>query len=575
MQEKSGTVSAARAAEEKAACGAAETVGKTSETLKKTAETVGRTAETAVKTAETAVKTAETAAKTDSTENGKGSAPAAAERAAGVLLHISSLPGKYGIGTLGREARRFADFLHAAGVRYWQVLPLVQTGYGDSPYQSVFSASGNPYFIDPETLAAEGLLKKRELALCERAGERVDYGFLYDRKFALLRKAFSRFDCTAPAFRAFEEEGAFHDYALYMALKTAHGGQSFDRWERKYKFRDPAALDAFLRENRGEYSFWLFVQYEFLRQWQTLKEYVNALGIRIIGEIPLYVAADSADVWANAHLFKLNKNLSCRKVAGVPPDYFSATGQLWGNPVYDWKAHAQEGYAWWTARIRRAFALYDVVRVDHFRGFDRYYEIPAGNETAVGGRWRRGPGMALFDAAQRALGKLDFIAEDLGTIDDGVRRLIRKSGFPSMKVLEFAFDGDPNNAYLPKNIGENSVTYTGTHDNDTLVGYLKSLSAWEYGRLLSIVKPLLKEAGIAARPVGIESTARAIARLALSVRSRLAVLPMQDVLLQGAEARMNTPSTGGGNWQYRLPRIPGAACARALRAAVEEAGRAR
>ena len=337
MQEKSGTVSAARAAEEKAACGAAETVGKTSETLKKTAETVGRTAETAVKTAETAVKTAETAvktaetaAKTDVTENGKGGAPAAAERAAGVLLHISSLPGKYGIGTLGREARRFADFLHAAGVRYWQVLPLVQTGYGDSPYQSVFSASGNPYFIDPETLAAKGLLKKRELALCERAGERVDYGFLYERKFALLRKAFSRFDCTAPAFHAFEEEGAFHDYALYMALKMAHGGQSFDRWERRYKFRDPAALDAFLREHRGEYSFWLFVQYEFLRQWQTLKEYVNALGIRIIGDIPLYVAYDSADVWENAHLFKLNKNLP--QGGGGPARLFFGDGAAVGQP---------------------------------------------------------------------------------------------------------------------------------------------------------------------------------------------------------------------------------------------------
>ena len=498
----------------------------------------------------------------------------AAARAAGVLLHISSLPGRYGIGTLGKEARRFVDFLRAAGVAYWQVLPLVQTGYGDSPYQSVFSGSGNPYFIDLETLAAEGLLKKSELSSCVCAGCKVDYGFLYERKYALLRKAFSRFSCADSAFRAFEEEGAFRDYALYMALKTAHGGQGFAQWKRAYKLRDPAALQAFLEKNRQEYSFWLFVQYEFLRQWQALKGYANANGVRIIGDIPLYVAYDSADVWANAHLFKLNKDLSCRKVAGVPPDYFSATGQLWGNPVYDWRAHAAEGYAWWIGRIRRAFALYDVVRIDHFRGFDRYYEIPAGSETAIGGAWRRGPGAALFEAAQRALGTCDFIAEDLGTIDAGVRRLIKKCGFPSMKVLEFAFDGDPNNAYLPKNIGENSVTYTGTHDNDTLVGYLSSLPAWEYCRLIGILKPLLAEAGISARIRGVKSAARAVAKLALSVRSRLAVLPVQDILLCGSAARMNTPAAKEGNWQFRLAALPSAACAARLRAALEEAGRA-
>ena len=496
-----------------------------------------------------------------------------APREAGVLLHISSLPGRYGIGTLGKEARRFVDFLAAAGMRRWQVLPLVQTGYGDSPYQSVFGGSGNPYFIDPDTLAEEGLLKKSELASCAYAAGRVDYGFLYGRKYALLRRAFSRFDCADASFRAFEEEGSFRDYALYMALKTAHGNQSFDRWEKKYRFRDPAALEEFLRENGAEYRFWLFVQYEFSRQWQTLKEYAHARGVRIVGDLPLYVAYDSADVWANPRLFKLNKNLTCRKVAGVPPDYFSATGQLWGNPVYDWKVHEEEGFAWWIDRIRRAFALYDTVRIDHFRGFDRYYEIAAGSETAIGGRWRKGPGMKLFSAAERALGRLDFIAEDLGTIDDGVRRLIRRSGYPSMKVLEFAFDGDPNNAYLPKNIGENSVTYTGTHDNDTLVGYLSSLPAWEYERLTGILKPLLKEAGIALRPAGVKSTARAIARLALSVRSALAVLPVQDILLSGAETRMNVPSTSGENWQFRLRRIPSAACAARLRAALREAGR--
>ena len=494
------------------------------------------------------------------------------QRSAGVLLHIASLPGGYGIGTLGESARRFADFLHAAGVRYWQVLPLVQTGYGDSPYQSVFGASGNPYLLDVERLVAEGLLRPAEVRALRRVGD-IDYGFLYNVKFAVLRRAFSRFDVRDPAFAAFVEGGGFHEYALFMALKEAHGGASFDRWKKEYRLRDPAALERFLSENRGEYLFWLFLQYEFRRQWEDLRAYVNGLGIRFIGDIPLYVAADSADVWANAHLFKLNKNRTARRVAGVPPDYFSATGQLWGNPVYDWKAHAAEGYAWWVRRIRAAFSLYDVVRIDHFRGLDRYYEVEAGAATAEHGCWRRGPGMKLFAAAERALGELPFIAEDLGQMDGGVLRLLRRSGFPGMKILQFAFDGNPDNPYLPHNIPVNSVCYTGTHDNDTSLGFMKSLPADEFVRVKARLRAAMKQEGVEGRIVGRESAAKALGALCWASAANLAVLPAQDLLLLGGEARMNTPAVGEGNWRFRLRRDLPASLAQRLRAALEGAGR--
>ena len=494
------------------------------------------------------------------------------ERAAGVLLHISSLPGKYGIGTMGKEARAFADFLHAAGVRYWQVLPLVQTGYGDSPYQSVFGASGNPYLIDIEELFRLGLIHRAEMkALAGKKG--VDYGMLYRKKYALLRTAFSRFDRNDPAFCAFVEEGSFHEYALFMALKTAHGGASFDRWKRSYRFREGGALDSFLLRERDEYLFWQFVQFTFFRQWKALKAYINGLGIRVIGDLPLYVAYDSADVWAQPQLFKLTGSRKPRKVAGVPPDYFSATGQLWGNPVYDWAQHKETGYEWWIERMRRAFQMYDVVRIDHFRGLDRYYEIDAGEETAVNGKWHRGPGMALFRAAKAKLGSLPLIAEDLGAMDAGVERLLRSSGFPGMKVLQFAFDGDPNNAYLPQNIGKNSVAYTGTHDNDTMVGYLRSLSREELERVSGIVREQLRRRQLAGCGGGVYGVARAIRLLCWQSDAQLAVVPMQDLLQLGSEARMNTPAVSEGNWRFRLEALPSARLQEVLREEVMAFGR--
>ena len=489
------------------------------------------------------------------------------QRSAGVLLHIASLPGSYGIGTLGESARRFADFLHAAGVRYWQVLPLVQTGFGDSPYQSVFGASGNPYLLDVERLVADGLLRPSEVRALRRVGD-IDYGFLYKVKYAVLRRAFSRFDVHDPAFAAFVNGGEFHDYALFMALKEAHGGAGFDRWAQPYKLREPAALEKFLQENRLEYLFWLFLQFEFRRQWEDLRAYVNGLGIRFIGDVPLYVAADSADVWANAHLFKLNKNRTARRVAGVPPDYFSATGQLWGNPVYDWRAHEAEGYAWWIRRIRAAFSLYDVVRIDHFRGLDRYYAIPAGNKNAVVGRWCDGPKNALFKAAKKRFGALSVIAEDLGVMDDGVRKLLKDTGFPGMKILLFAFEGGEND-YLPKNIGHNSVCYTGTHDNDTAVGYLKRQNPAFLKFVRKNIRAALESRGLSHSLRGYKNVADALLHLLFECDACLSVVPVQDLLFLDNAARMNTPSTNEVNWRFRLKALPSAADAARLHAFLE------
>lgn len=478
------------------------------------------------------------------------------DRSAGILLHISSLPNKYGIGTFGKSAYEFVDLLAESGVKYWQVLPLVQTSYGDSPYQSPYSGSGNPYFIDLEFLVEEGLLKKSELSVCRHMAAKIDYAFLYQNKYGVLRRAFERFKTENAEFAAFVRMGQFDGYALFMALKDKFGGIAFDQWPDEYKFARKRSLERFKRDNIKDYLFWVFLQYEFSKQWKSLKQYANKKGILIIGDIPLYVAYDSADVWLHPDLFKLNSNRSMKKVAGVPPDYFSATGQLWGNPVYRWTQHKKDGYAWWTERFRQAFLLYDVVRVDHFRGFDRYYEIGADETTAVNGTWKRGPKYELFQTIENVLGKLNIIAEDLGVLDSGVYRLIRETRYPSMKVMQFAFDGNKKNPYLPKNITENSVCYTGTHDNDTLLGYVKSLKAPAYLTCLKGVKEALRLEGEKFAIEGKKELAQAMVHLALKSRSRLAVLPIQDILLLDSRARMNTPATTGGNWQFRLKKLP-------------------
>ncbi len=471
------------------------------------------------------------------------------KRAAGVLCHISSLWGKYGIGSLGKEAYRFAKLLADSGATYWQVLPLVQTGFGDSPYQSVSGSSGNPYFIDLETLASQGLLTREELRAAEHA--ETDYGELYSERYQTLRTAFSRFPFDNEEFRAFVKSGRAEDYALFMTAKTVYGG-TFTDWEDPLKFRDPAALEALRTDYHEEYLFWNFLQYEFFLQWGALKRYCNGLGLKIIGDIPLYVAYDSADVWANPQLFRLDKQLKPTKVAGVPPDYFSETGQLWGNPVYDWKANKAENYAWWRNRLKIALETYDAVRIDHFRGIDRYYEIPAGAETAVKGEWKDGPGAELFRGVEG-----EIIAEDLGIMDEGVRRLREKTGFPGMKVLLFAFDGNPDNEFLPSHIGENSVCYTGTHDNETVKGYVDSLAAQDFVLFRARVARSLEERGVlVSLGKNGEGFPEALVRLAMESDARLAIIPIQDVLCLGDEARMNFPGTREGNWKFRLERLP-------------------
>ncbi len=475
------------------------------------------------------------------------------QRATGVLCHISSLPGKYGIGSLGKEAYRFAKKLVKSGVKYWQVLPLVQTGFGDSPYSSVSCDSGNPYFIDLDDLAKQGLLTKEELKEAEQKGE-IDYGTLYRERFLILRKAFSRFFFDDETFREFIKSGVAEDYSLFMTAKTVYGG-SFVDWEIPLRDHKAESLEKLRTDYHEEYLFWQFLQYEFWKQWFALKDYCNQIGLKIIGDIALYVAYDSADVWANSDLFKLDKKLRPEKVAGVPPDYFSATGQLWGNPVYDWKEHKKDGYAWWKRRLQSALKTYDLIRIDHFRGLERYYEIPYGAKTAETGVWKDGPKEDIFEGIDKEL----IIAEDLGVVDDGVKALLDKTGFPGMKVLLFAFDGNPENPFLPKNISENSVCYTGTHDNDTVAGYIRSLSAEEFILLRSRIAATLAECGIYLSLGGRgERFPEAFVRLALSSKARLAILPVQDILGFDNRARMNEPGTLGGNWTFRLEKQPDA-----------------
>ncbi len=476
----------------------------------------------------------------------------------GVLCHISSLPGKYGIGNL-KDAARFALALARCGVTHWQILPLVQTGYGDSPYQSVSCISGNPYFIDLDELGKAGLLKQKELKDLRaryKGVRKADYGALYEERYATLRLAFSRFHFDDEDFRAFVKEGKFEDYALFMTAKTVYGG-SFCDWDEPLKRHEPDAVETLRTDYHEEYLFWQFVQYMFWTQWENFHNGCRSAGIRLIGDIPLYVAYDSADVWARPELFKLNEDLNPLKVAGVPPDYFSETGQLWGNPVYDWKAHEKEKFGWWTARLRSALSTYDLVRIDHFRGIDRYYEIDFGEETAIGGNWEEGPKEKLF--AGIGGGRKNIIAEDLGIIDDGVRALLQKTGFPGMKVLLFAFDGNPDNPFLPHNQPENCVCYTGTHDNDTVAGYAQSLSAEEYILFRSRVAAELKTCGL---DIPLKKSARSLAQaflaMALWSKARLSVLPVQDILALDNTSRMNYPGVAEGNWQYRLDRLPSA-----------------
>ncbi len=467
-------------------------------------------------------------------------------RSSGILLHISSLPGECGIGKLGKQAYAFADFLKKAGQHYWQILPVSPTSYGDSPYQSFSIHAGNPYFIDLETLESEGLLlpeDHRGIDWGEDAST-IDYGLIYNKLFDVLRKAYENYKLSKKRGCAkFTKENPWvEDYALFMSLKFANGGKAWYEWERPLKMFEPKAVAKARKSYKDDIGFWKFLQYEYFKQWNALKSYVNSLGIEFIGDIPIYVAYDSVEVWTQPELFYLDENKAPIDVAGCPPDYFAKKGQLWGNPLYRWDVMEQQGYQWWIERLSAAERTYDVVRIDHFRGFESYYTIPYGNEDAVIGEWRKGPGMKLFKAIKSALGEQRIIAEDLGFITKNVAKLLKASGYPGMKVLEFAFDPKGDSVYLPHNFSSpNYVCYTGTHDNETAVGWVRSASREE----LKFCRDYLNVKRNKDIPWG-------MIRAAWASTADTAIAQMQDFLELDSTARMNIPSTVGKNWRWRM-----------------------
>ena len=475
-------------------------------------------------------------------------------RASGVLLPVSSLASKYGIGCFSKEAYQFVDFLKKNGQAYWQILPLGQTSYGDSPYQSFSTFAGNPYFISLEKLVQKGLLRKKDCDDCDfgKNPADVDYGRIYRARYRLLRKAFEQFyamkDSDYAEFLKFQEREAawLSDYGLFMALKDSFNGKSWVEWPDDIRLREPEALEASREKFRQQALFYEYLQYEFFSEWEELKSYANGQGIQIIGDIPIYVALDSADAWAEPELFQFDEDCRPVAVAGCPPDGFSATGQLWGNPLYDWEYHKKTDYAWWVRRVSACYKMYDMIRIDHFRGFDEYYAIPAKDKTAEFGTWEKGPGIGLFEALKKELGSLNVIVEDLGYITDSVRELVRAVGFPNMKVLEFAFDARDSSGpkdYLPYNYDKNCVVYTGTHDNETLLGWLDSIPKADYGMIERYLGRKIADR----KEMVIE-----IIRLAQASAADLCIIPLQDYLCLDNSARINEPSTLGQNWRWRL-----------------------
>lgn len=472
-------------------------------------------------------------------------------RAAGILLPITSLPSKYGIGCFSESAYRFIDFLREAKQGFWQVLPLGQTGYGDSPYQSFSSFAGNPYFVSLEEFVKEGLLTYGECEASELDSdtEYVDYEKQYKNRYPLLRMAYERSNINDnDDFKIFCRKNVYwlEDYSLYTALKESFGQKPFSEWQREYKLGEKQAVESAKRDLKDEIGFCKFIQYKFFEQWNKLKEYANENGVRIIGDIPIYTAADSADVWANPELFQLDKDKRPLFVAGCPPDGFSEEGQLWGNPLYDWTKNQAERFNWWIKRLEHSFSMYDVLRIDHFRGFDEYYSVKYGSKNAVEGEWRKGPGIELFRAAERVLGKKNVIAEDLGYITDSVRKLVRNSGFCGIKVLEFAFDSRDTgsaNDYLPHNYPNNCVVYTGTHDNQTLKSWFAELPGDEKLAVRNYLYDYYTPD---------DKIPDSLIALALQSPADTCIIPMQDWLGLGDEARINTPSTIGNNWKWRM-----------------------
>ena len=471
-------------------------------------------------------------------------------RASGILMHITSLPSPGGMGDLGKEAYSFADFLQSAGVKIWQVLPIGPTGYGESPYQSTSAFAGNPMMISLHTLRDQGLVSFEDSEIFVPADpEKADFDGARRNKTMLLRRAFAQSgQRLKPEIDAFRRDNPWaYDFALFSAVKSRFGEQMWTKWpDRGIRNRRLFSLWKYRIQLRQEVDFHLFCQFLFMRQWFALKRYCNDRGIRLFGDMPIYVAEDSADTWTHPEVFQLDKNRIPTRVAGVPPDLFSEDGQLWGNPLYRWDYLKKKGYFWWVDRMRSMARLYDLIRIDHFIGFSHYYSIPYGAPNARGGKWVEGPGQALFETLRTQIPEMHIVAEDLGEVNDDVRALMKWTGYPGMKVLSFGFDGDESNPHHPSHYSGNTVIYTGTHDNDTVLGWAEKADP----RVLARAEKALGFKGPAQAP-------EAFVRCVLNSAGSTAVIPMQDLLGLGTEARMNLPGTIGGNWLWRLK--PGAA----------------
>ncbi len=467
-------------------------------------------------------------------------------RKSGILLPISSLPSKYGIGTFSKEAYEFIDLLKETDQKVWQILPLGPTGYGDSPYQSFSTFAGNPYFIDLDELIEEGLLTQKE---CDSYDwgyneEYVNYGNIYLSRFKILKKAYERSDIKEDSNYinyCKKNDWWLHDYALYMAIKDSLDSKSWIEWDKEIKLRKASEISLYEKKLKEEIELYKYIQYLFFTQWSKLKAYANKNGVSIVGDIPIYVSLDSADTWSNPKLFQLDEDYNPVAVAGCPPDYFSEDGQLWGNPLYDWKYNKDSEYNWWIKRIEHAFTLYDVVRIDHFRGFDEYYSIPYGDKNAKNGEWEKGPGIDLFKAIGKKLGNVDIIAEDLGTLTDSVKQLLKDTNYPGMKILQFAFDSDETNDYLTHNYDTNCIVYTGTHDNSTVCGWYETINK----DTKKMIEDYINKS---------EASEIHWDLICLAMRSvaNTCIIPAQDYLGLNDKARLNKPSTLDNNWTWRM-----------------------
>lgn len=463
-------------------------------------------------------------------------------RRSGVLLHISSLPSPYGVGSFGQAAYDFIDKLYQAEQTYWQILPLGPTSYGDSPYQTFSALANNPYFIDLDRLVSEGLLNQSEIQATFYSPRYVEYKELYEERFIVLKKAFHRFNINDYRFQqfVFDQRRWLFDYALFMAIKVHHHGASWETWSEDLRLRKPETLAYYQEALKEDIQFYEFLQFKAFEQYHALKLYANHKGIKLVGDMPIYVSYDSADVWANPDYFYLDQKRMPIEVAGVPPDNFSKDGQLWGNPLYNWDRLRADDYAWWVERVAAAQQQFDMIRIDHFIGFQNFFAIPFGHKTAVLGMWKKGPGIDLFNVIKRQLGEVNIIAEDLGVITDDVRNLLKSTGFPGMKLLQFAFDSREESDYIPHLYERNTIAYTGTHDNETSAQWFEKLPKVDKDYCLNYINHTC------GNPVD------SLIKATLSCVADTAIIPMQDWLSLGAEARMNIPSTTGRNWKWRM-----------------------